>query len=127
MVEVKPVAPASGSDDPSARSNGKCFYHFRLTTPALHLIYTTVPNSTSRGVISPGGFNVAKLVRPFHNVPMDSDTVNPRHPAATFQAASIWPRSYVAPAFLSINADPATLFFGIPPEQVVELGTQVDL
>lgn len=29
--------------------------------------------------------------------------------------------------FLSNNADPATLFFGIPPEQVVELGTQIDL
>jgi KUP system potassium uptake protein len=30
-------------------------------------------------------------------------------------------------AFLSTNAAPATLFFGILPEQVVELGTQVDL
>jgi KUP system potassium uptake protein len=30
-------------------------------------------------------------------------------------------------AFLSRNAQPATLYFGIPPDQVVELGTQIDL
>jgi KUP system potassium uptake protein len=30
-------------------------------------------------------------------------------------------------AFLSRNAQPATMYFGIPPDQVVELGTQIDL
>ncbi len=29
--------------------------------------------------------------------------------------------------FLSRNAQPATMYFGIPPEQVIELGTQIDL
>ncbi len=30
-------------------------------------------------------------------------------------------------AFLSRNSQPATMYFGIPPDQVVELGTQIDL
>jgi KUP system potassium uptake protein len=30
-------------------------------------------------------------------------------------------------AFLSRNAQPATMYFGIPPDKVVELGTQIDL
>ena len=30
-------------------------------------------------------------------------------------------------AFLSRNAQPATAFFGIPPNRVVEMGTQIEL
>jgi KUP system potassium uptake protein len=30
-------------------------------------------------------------------------------------------------AYMSRNARPATAFFGIPPERVVELGTQIEL
>jgi KUP system potassium uptake protein len=30
-------------------------------------------------------------------------------------------------AFLSRNARNATDYFGLPPEQVIELGTQIDL
>ena len=30
-------------------------------------------------------------------------------------------------AFLSRNARPATAFFGLPPNRVVELGTQIEL
>jgi KUP system potassium uptake protein len=30
-------------------------------------------------------------------------------------------------AFLSRNAQPATKFFGIPPDRVVEMGAQIEL
>jgi len=30
-------------------------------------------------------------------------------------------------AFLSRNSRPATSYFNLPPEQVVEIGTQIDL
>jgi KUP system potassium uptake protein len=30
-------------------------------------------------------------------------------------------------AFLSRNAQPATAFFGIPPDRVMEIGTQIEL
>jgi KUP system potassium uptake protein len=38
---------------------------------------------------------------------------------------ALWRESIFA--FMSRNAHGATLYFGIPPEQVVELGIQVEL
>jgi KUP system potassium uptake protein len=77
--------------------------------------------------------NVPEILREavaLHNLPADFSHITYYVGRETFLATGSgkmgqW--SEMLFAFLSRNAQPATRYFGIPPDQVVELGTQIDL
>jgi KUP system potassium uptake protein len=112
------------------------FEHVPWVSEAKRLEHEKLEKGFARVIVRCGYMeqpNVPELLRTARakfNLEIDLDTATYYLGRETFLATSAGKMGAISEsifAFLSRNSKSATSYFAIPPEQVVELGTQIDL